>query len=613
MLNCKDGFRSICITLVLLLLAMAFPHTAFADTANSTYNTNENGSIITDNNGNDSSSTVLGVTVGQAESGNSSVVTDASVETGNSTGETDASVESDNSVTGITLDKTSAVLMVGESLSIVPTISPAGADNKNVIWTSSNTASVIVDQTGLVRAVSEGAAIITATTEDGSYIATCDINVSHLLAVPENELAAAMNYDSIKIRWNQVLDAAGYEVYRSDAIDGIYNKIAEVQSTEYNDIGLKAGTGYYYKVRAYKTIFDTTVYSNDTPAITANTLDYSIGSSLFLYMSDFGNRNSVFQKAVVLHDGNPHNTCALTVSEALRRINLNIPIATCRTNQVEDYLAARGWKREMNLKLLQPGDICFTTDAYGNLLGGHATHTFIFMGWANKEKTLMNICDNQIYTYGSVLHTRTIFSSKLTDAAAFFYHTNAANVASILKITKAVQVASLSYNKVKISWGAAVGANGYSIYRATSKYGIYRIIATTGNTYYTDSNLLTGKTYYYKIKAYNKLGTSRIYGSNSEIYAATPTFSVPLSYSKSISKGKANLTWKGVSGASGYQIYRSTAKNGTYIHIGSTSSTSYTNSGLVSGKAYYYKVRAYRYTGRTVLYSAYAYSNLYIL
>lgn len=600
MLNCKDGFRSIFITLVLLLLTMAFPHTALADTVNSTYNTNENGIIITDNNGNDSSSTVLGVTVGQAEAGNS-------------IGLADASLETDHSVTGITLDKTSAVLMVGESLSIVPTISPAGADNKNVIWTSSNTAAVIVDQTGLVSAISEGAAIITATTEDGSYIAACDINVSHLLAVPGNELATAINYDIIKIRWSQVMDASGYEVYRSDAIDGVYHKIAEMQSTEYSDTGLKAGTGYYYKVRAYKTIFNTKFYSNDTPVITAKTLDYSIGSSLFLYMSDLMNRNSVFQKAVVLHNGDPHNTCALTVSEALRRINLNIPVSTCRTNQVEDYLAARGWKREMNLKLLQPGDICFTTDAYGNFLGGHSTHTFIFMGWADKEKTLMNICDNQIYTYGSVLHTRTIFRSKLTDATAFFYHTNATGAASILKITKAVQVASVSYNKVKISWSAAVGANGYNIYRATSKYGTYKIIAATGNTYYTNSGLITGKTYYYKIKAYNKRGTSKIYGSNSAIYAATPAFSVPVSYSKSTSKGKVNLSWKGVSGASGYQIYRSTAKSGTYIHIGSTSSTSYTNSGLVSGKTYYYKVRAYRYTGRTVLYSAYAYSNLYVL
>lgn len=597
MKNRNVGFSSICITLVVLFLVMGLPQSAYADTVNNTYNTNENGIVVTGSEGEDSSLTVIEKLDGQAA-------------VGESNGEADTSVQAVNPVTGITLDKTSVVLMVGESQNLLPSIRPAEADNKNIIWTSSNMNVATIDETGTVRALSKGTTMISAVTEDGGYTATCNINVYYLLSVPGNELAVAQNYDVIKITWSKSMDATGYEVYRSDAINGIYQKIAVVQTTEYCNTSLKTGTVYYYKVRAYKTIDDTTIYSDYTSAITANTLDKSIGSSLFLYMSDYNNRNSVYQKAVALHNGDAHNTCALTVSEAFRRIELNIPTSTCRTNQVEDHLKARGWKREMNLNLLQPGDICFTTDAYGNLLGGHSTHTFIFMGWVNKEKTLMNICDNQIYTYGSVLHTRTIFRSSLTDATAFFYHTNTADINSILKIASTAHADSLSYNKVKISWNAASGAYGYYVYRATSKYGFYRNIATISNTSFTDNYLSTGTTYYYKVRAYSKLGTSKIYGSYSPIYAATPTLSTPFVYGNSISKGKAKLSWNGIIGASGYQIYRSTIKNGTYTHVSSISSTSYTNSGLVSGKDYYYKVRAYRYARNKRLFGGFSYVNI---
>jgi fibronectin type 3 domain-containing protein len=494
--NRKVGSWCIGITSVVLLLVMAFPHTAYADTSNSTYETNENGNVIIDNEG-------TGEVDGQPA---------------------DPSVKSNNPVIGITLDKTSATLMGGQSIRLIPSISPTEADNKNICWTSSDTDTATVDETGWVNATGEGTVVITATTQDGSFTATCEVNVFEKMQAPGNELAVAQGYNTIKVTWSEIEDADGYEVYRSDTVSGKYKMIAQVQSAKYSDTGLKVGKVYYYKVRAYQTINDSKDYSEDTPAISAKTLDKNIGSSLFLYMSDLNNRNSVYNKAVILHNGNPKNTCALTVSEAFRRIKLNIPTSTCRTNQVEDHLAARGWKKKMDLNLLQPGDICFTTDANGKLLGGHATHTFIFMGWANKEKTLMNICDNQRNTYGGVFHERTIFRSKRTDATAFFYHTKVTDVGSIFKIISTVKTNPVSNNKVKISWGTASGAYGYNIYRATSKNGVYRNIASTRSTVFTDSHLSTGKTYYYKVRAYGKLGTSKIYGICSPVYAATPNY-----------------------------------------------------------------------------------------
>ena len=83
------------------------------------------------------------------------------------------------------------------------------------------------------------------------------------------------------------------------------------------------------------------------------------------------------------------------------------------------------------------------------------------------------------------------------------------------------------------------------------------------------------------------------------VSTAAPTVSV-----KKISSGKITVSWKKVTKASGYQIYRSTSKTGTYKKIktiGSGSTISYTNSGLSKGKKYYYKVRSYsKVNGKTV-------------
>ena len=61
--------------------------------------------------------------------------------------------------------------------------------------------------------------------------------------------------------------------------------------------------------------------------------------------------------------------------------------------------------------------------------------------------------------------------------------------------------------------------------------------------------------------------------------------------------GKLKISWKKGSGASGYRLYRSTSKKGTYTKIATISSgttLTYTDSGLTSGKTYYYKIKSYR-------------------
>lgn len=73
----------------------------------------------------------------------------------------------------------------GETLQLTATIYPDSATNKTVTWKSSDKTVATVDESGLVTAVGNGTADITATTEDGNFKATCQVTVE----IPELTLS----------------------------------------------------------------------------------------------------------------------------------------------------------------------------------------------------------------------------------------------------------------------------------------------------------------------------------------------------------------------------------------------------------------------------------------
>ena len=91
-------------------------------------------------------------------------------------------------VTGVTLNKTSTSITVGKTDTLTATVSPEGATNKAVTWSSDKPSVATVSDTGFVTAVAEGTAKITVTTVDGSMTATCNVTVN---AKPDQTITAA--------------------------------------------------------------------------------------------------------------------------------------------------------------------------------------------------------------------------------------------------------------------------------------------------------------------------------------------------------------------------------------------------------------------------------------
>ena len=158
---------------------------------------------------------------------------------------------------------------------------------------------------------------------------------------------------------------------------------------------------------------------------------------------------------------------------------------------------------------------------------------------------------------------------------------------------------SASSGKPMLTWNAVSGATSYKVYRATSQNGTYSLLGTVTTTSYTNTGAKAGVTYYYKVKAVNSAGES----AYSNIVSGRATVTT-LTMGHSSTSGKPQLTWKAVSGAASYKVYRATAKNGAYSVINTTKALTYTNTGAALGTTYYYKVEALNAAGKSMGFSA---------
>lgn len=369
------------------------------------------------------------------------------------------------------------------------------------------------------------------------------------IPAPQIKSLTLSTYRKINVQWEKIKDATGYQIYRKTGKSGTYKLIKDLRGTNilrYVDDDVIPNNTYYYKIRAYKTLHGKT------------------------YRSSYGKEKSKNTKLAV---------------PALVGVSLS-----------EHNSMTLSWEPEKWVD----GYLIYRAD------GSNGTYKAIqtVTGKNQHKYTDKNLTANKAYSYK--LRTYVTVNGNRKYSA---YSNIMVSKTSLRKPT-IHSASAISPTKAKLSWKKTSGAQGYQVYRANSYQGKYTkiiTIAKNNTVSYTDTNLLPNKTYFYKIRTYSTVNGSTKYSKFSSIACVTPRLEEPSIKSISgISTDKVKISWMKTDGAQGYQLYRASSKTGPYRQVGTTTGSSFTDSGLSKRKTYYYKIRAYVKVSGSYRYSAYS-------
>ena len=168
--------------------------------------------------------------------------------------------------------------------------------------------------------------------------------------------------------------------------------------------------------------------------------------------------------------------------------------------------------------------------------------------------------------------------------------------------------AASGYNRIILTWEKNERATGYKIYRkqGDQEYSLLKNIESGDTLRYVDTGLMFDTLYEYKICAVEELDGEELAGEESDSVAQRTTLeSVKMSSVDSLDYQTLQVSWNQVTGADGYEIYRSEIDD-QWNQLGQVSADAdciYIDKGLRLGREYTYMVRAYRLNNGNRVYS----------
>lgn len=258
--------------------------------------------------------------------------------------------------------------------------------------------------------------------------------------------------------------------------------------------------------------------------------------------------------------------------------------------------------------------ITFSWDKVDDITGyevykyDESTNTYTFLD---------RISDNSINTYtdknldSSSIYNYAVKSYKIVNENTYYsdYSNLFTDSTKINKVTN-LKLDVRNATSLQISWDKVDNVDGYRIYRLDPSTNVYTLVDTIYGeniTSYTHDSRVSATSYYYRVKAFKYLNGMNRYSDYSSTLKATTKPLQPVVSLSSTKTKYINLSWTKISKrTTGYEIYMSTSKNGTYTLVGTTSNKSFSKGNLTKGKTYYFKVRAYRSVDNTKIYSSYS-------
>ncbi|SHJ51954.1 C1 family peptidase [Hespellia stercorisuis] len=443
----------------------------------------------------------------------------------------------------------------------------------------------------------------------------------------------------IKVTWKNVDAAAYYQVAWAVRKDGTYSKSAEIAAgtTSYTIEDLEIGRTYYIKVWYIDTVTGLQspvsetavgVTSPSTPKITSAAGVHTTNSALIKWNEVSGATG--YQVYAYTKSGTTYTQRMSTdVGNVTQKTVTGLPYgATC-------YFRVRAYRADGSHRATGGYSSyisCGTAPVKTSITGVKNGSGQVTVNW--KDSSGESKYQIQYRTSASARWSSTVTLAANTvsyrktglkqGSTCYFrirsYRTvNSVNVCSSWVETYGVTVpgtptissAAGGSAQAVLNWTKTTGATGYQVYVYTKSGNTYTkksTIRVNSGTATTVKSLSNGTTYYFRVRAYRAVGSQKGWSVYSA-YTACGTAPAKTSFTGVRgSAGKVAVTWKNVSGESGYQMQFRTspraAWGGTVTLKSNT--VSYQKTGLKRGSTCYFRIRAYRTVNNVKVYSGWA-------
>ena len=496
-------------------------------------------------------------------------------------------------------------------------------------WTPStygaNTSSATIDSLTSGRTYRfRVTANLTGANSDPSPVLTATAN----LVAPTNMTATAATSSSVTLAWSDVLGETNYRVVKDGIIlTGTGLPLAQ-NSSSYTVTGLSLNNQYCFKVQPYNATSaadsnEACVTLYGSPTLNAATAVSQ--SEIDLAWTDVsGETGYEVWQSLATYQSSPPTSPSTGSWNAYTNLTPT-PLAADATSYPKTGLSAGyTYKYKIRYKLSDgsfsaySNEIMATTIPSTPGLGSSVISTSqINLNWGNVNgETAYNMqqkalsaasCAAEDWTGTNstplAANTTSTAVTGLTSGTVYCFRINASNPAGSSPWSSAVTQMTLlpapalavptgiTQSKIDLLWDNVAGNSGYRIERSTDNVSWSQIAVPLSNVNtYSDTGVIANQTYYYRVATRNSSG---VYSAPSNVQSATtlPVPSPTLSALSGITTSRILLTWNDVEGNAGYRVERSPDNvTWTQIAIPVQGSTLYTDSGVIAGTLYYYRV-----------------------
>jgi len=417
-------------------------------------------------------------------------------------------------------------------------------------------------------------------------------------------ISASTGVDLATVHWHLVTGATSYNIKRSDTSGGGYVVVGTAGSgaSSYIDRNLTGGNTYYYVVSAsdssgegpnsveisVRPAIDPPTGIVATQASQQVTLSWNAAAnatSYQIYRSGTSGTETLYQSGV---GATSFTDTGLTNGTSyFYEITSSCAIDTSRVSTEIKGIPNVVLGAPTNVASTSPSNVQINLS--WTAVSGATAYT-IYRGLSSGGEGTSPI---------STITTNTISMPGLTGGTDYFFLVRAVNSASTSAASAEVSqwtrpntptgvVAAAGTDQATLSWSAVPGATTYNVRRSTVSGSGYLTVASPASTSYTDFSLTGGTTYYYIIVANNSGGLS---GNSAEVNAR-PAIDPPTSVSAAAGVNQVTVTWAAAANATAYNIYAGTSPGTESLIASGASGTSYTDTGLTNGTAYYFMVQS---------------------